>query len=222
MALLEGVPIYGVDVHGKTLTAVGAALLTSLATEFGPCPSIRLERAAYGVGHEEFDDVPNLLRLLVGELGVSRAHVCAERLWILEANLDDMNPEWFGPLSQTLLNEGALDVWLTPIQMKKGRPGTLLSVLAMSENVPELRARIFAETTTLGVREWEVARWPLPRRMETVQTPFGEIRVKLAEYAPGQWKASPEHEDCLRAARAAGVSVREVYQRALAAALELV
>lgn len=221
LALLEGVPIRGLEVEGETLTPTGAALLTTLANEFGPCPEMRLERVAYGVGQKEFPEAPNLLRLLIGEEGADHVEARKERLRLLEANIDDMNPEWFGPLTQALLEEGALDVWLTPIYMKKGRPGTLLSVLARAEDAAHLRAKVLAETTTLGIRELEVTRWPLPRRVESVQTPFGEIRVKLAEFAPGRWKASPEHEDCLRAARAAGVPLREVYQTALAAALSL-
>ncbi|NOZ27839.1 MAG: nickel pincer cofactor biosynthesis protein LarC [Chloroflexi bacterium] len=219
LALLEGVPVRGVDIEGETLTPTGAALLTTLADAFGPCPDMQLERVAYGAGQKTFPEAPNLLRLMLGEAETRPVAFQAEHLRELEANLDDMNPEWFGPLIQTLLEEGALDVWLTPIQMKKGRPGTLLSVLARPEDASRLRARIFAETTTLGIREAVVERWPLPRRMEVVQTPFGEIRVKLAEFASGRWKASPEHDDCLRAARKAGVPVREVYQAALAAAL---
>ncbi len=221
LALMEGVPVRGLDVEGETLTPTGAALLTTLADQFGPCPEMRLERVAYGAGHKSFPQAPNLLRLLLGERETQPTPAMAERLYLLETNLDDMNPEWFGPLSQTLLDAGALDVWLTPIQMKKGRPGTLLSVLARSQDLARLRARIFAETTTLGIREMEVTRWPLPRRTETVQTDYGPIRVKLAEFAPGRWKAAPEHEDCLAAAQAANVPLREVYQAALAAAQSL-
>jgi uncharacterized protein (TIGR00299 family) protein len=221
LALLEGVPVRGLDVEGETLTPTGAALLTTLAGEFGPCPDMRLERVAYGAGHKSFAQAPNLLRLLIGEAEAASIPASSERLRVLETNLDNMNPEWFGPLTQGLLEAGALDVWLTPIQMKKGRPGTLLSVIARPEDVAHLRAQVFAETTTLGIRETEVTRWPLPRRVETVETPFGTVRVKLAEFAPGRWKAAPEHDDCVRAARAAGVPLREVYQAALAAAQAL-
>ena len=218
LALLEGIPVQGLNVEGETLTPTGAALLTTLAEQFGPCPAMRLERVAYGAGHKSFEQAPNLLRLLIGEADATPVPVWVERLQVLETNLDNMNPEWFGPLCQGLLDAGALDVWLTPIQMKKGRPGTLLSVIARPEDAPRLRARIFAETTTLGIREIEVTRWPLPRRVEVVETPFGPIRVKLAEFAPDRWKIAPEHEDCVQAARATGVPVREVYQAALAVA----
>ncbi len=221
LALLEGFPVRGLDVEGETITPTGAALLTTLAEQFGPCPDMRLERVAYGAGHKSFAQAPNLLRLLIGQAEAVSIPASSERLRVLETNLDNMNPEWFGPLCQGLLEAGALDVWLTAIQMKKGRPGTLLSVIARPEDAAHLRAQIFAETTTLGIREVEVTRWSLPRRVETVETPFGAIRVKLAEFAPGRWKAAPEHDDCVQAARTAGVPLREVYQAALTAAQAL-
>lgn len=221
LALLEGFPVRGVDIEGETLTPTGAALLTTLATAWGSCPAMRLEKVAYGAGHKSFEHAPNLLRLIIGESEGIAFPATAERLHVIETNLDNMNPEWFGPLTEELLRAGALDVWLTPIQMKKGRPGTLLTALARPEDAAALRARLFAETTTLGVREMEVARWPLPRRMETVETPFGPIQVKLAEYAPGRWKGAPEHDDCVRAAQRAGAPLREVYQAALRALTEL-
>jgi len=139
-----------------------------------------------------------------------------ETLLLLETNIDDMPAEWLGPLLEQLLAAGALDAWFTPIQMKKNRPAVQLSVLCPPENAAELRALLFAHTSTLGVRQQEVQRFSLSRRTQVVQTKFGEIRVKLAEYAPGQWKAAPEFEDCLVAARAHGVALRDVYQAALA------
>ncbi len=141
----------------------------------------------------------------------------SETLILLETNLDDMPAEWLGPLLEQLLAAGALDAWFTSIQMKKNRPAVQLSVLCPPERAPELRALIFAHTTTLGVRQQEVQRYSLLRRVETVATPFGPIRVKLAEYAPGRWKAAPEFEDCLAAARAHHVPLAEVYRAALTA-----
>jgi len=128
-----------------------------------------------------------------------------------------MPAEWLGPLLEQLLDAGALDAWFTPIQMKKNRPAVQFSVLCVPAAAPELRALLFAHTSTLGVRQQEVQRYSLPRRMATVATRFGPIRVKLAEYAPGQWKAAPEFEDCLAAARAHGGPLGEVYRAALAA-----
>lgn len=222
LALLEGFPVRGLDVDGETVTPTAAALLTTLSDAFGPCPDMQLQKVAYGVGHKSFDQAPNLLRLVLGEGDALSIPAPAQRLIVLETNLDDMNPEWYGPLMQKLLDAGALDVWLTPIQMKKGRPGTLLSAIAHPEDAPQLRSLIFAETTTLGIREMTVQRWPLPRRTEALDTPYGVIRIKLAEFAPGRWKAAPEHDDCVRAAQEAGVPLREVYQAAAAAAQALI
>jgi len=138
-----------------------------------------------------------------------------ETLMLLETNIDDMPAEWLGPLLEQLLDAGALDAWFTPIQMKKNRPAVQLSVLARPENAAPLRALIFVHTSTLGVRQQEVQRYSLPRRTETVETRFGPIRVKLAEVASGQWKAAPEFEDCLAAARAHDVPLAEVYRAAM-------
>ncbi len=140
-----------------------------------------------------------------------------ETLLLLETNLDDMPAEWLGPLLEQLLDAGALDAWFTPIQMKKNRPAVQLSVLCPPDRAPALRALLFAHTSTLGVRQREVQRYSLPRRTVRVSTPYGAVRVKLAEYAPGRWKAAPEFEDCLAAARAHHVPLREVYEAALAA-----
>ena len=141
-----------------------------------------------------------------------------ETLILLQTNLDDMPAEWLGPLLEQLLAAGALDAWFTPIQMKKNRPAVQLSVLCPPPRAPELRALLFAHTSTLGVRQQEVHRYSLPRRTVNVDTRFGPIRVKLAEYAPGRWKAAPEFEDCLTAARAHDAPLAEVYRAALAAA----
>ena len=143
-----------------------------------------------------------------------------ETLILLETNIDDMPAEWLGPLLEQLLDGGALDAWFQPIQMKKNRPAVQLSVLCTPEKAPELRAALFAHTSTLGVRQQEIQRYSLPRRTEQVQTRFGPIRVKLAEYAPGQWKAAPEFEDCLAAARAHDAPLAQVYQAALHALAE--
>ncbi len=140
-----------------------------------------------------------------------------ETLILLETNIDDMPAEWLGPLLEQLLDAGALDAWFTPIQMKKNRPAVQLSALCHPQDAPGLRALLFAHTSTLGVRQQQVQRYSLPRRVATVTTRFGTIRVKLAEVTPGRWKAAPEFEDCLAAARAHDVPLGEVYRAALAA-----
>jgi len=138
-----------------------------------------------------------------------------ETLILLETNIDDMPAEWLGPLLAQLLDAGALDAWFTPIQMKKNRPAVQLSALCQPQDAPGLRALLFVHTSTLGVRQQTVQRYSLPRRTQQVATQFGLIRVKLAEYAPGQWKAAPEFEDCLAAARAHGVPLAEVHRAAM-------
>jgi uncharacterized protein (DUF111 family) len=138
-----------------------------------------------------------------------------ETLILLETNIDDMPAEWLGPLLAQLLDAGALDAWFTPIQMKKNRPAVQLSALCQPQDAPGLRALLFVHTSTLGVRQQTVQRYSLPRRTQQVATQFGSIRVKLAEYAPGQWKAAPEFEDCLAAARAHGVPLDEVHRAAM-------
>ncbi len=153
----------------------------------------------------------------MGSPNPSKRPIREETLVLLETNLDDMPGEQLAPLLDQLLAAGALDAWFTPIQMKKNRPGILLSVLAPPEHAPELRAALFLHTTTLGIRQHTIQRYSLPRRVITVNTPFGAIRVKQGEYAPGQWKSAPEFEDCLAAARAHQVPLARVYQAALEA-----
>ncbi|HIQ05104.1 MAG TPA: nickel pincer cofactor biosynthesis protein LarC [Anaerolineae bacterium] len=218
-ALLGDVPVRGVDFEAETVTPTGAALLVTLTEQFGAIPEMTLRATGYGAGQRDLP-IPNLLRLLLGDAPVPPPVYHTETLSLIEANLDDMNPEWYGPLLNDCLAAGALDAWLTPVQMKKGRPGILVSILTQPTEVDRLVALLLRDTTTLGVRLQEVKRHCLPRRQTTVQTPYGPVQVKWGEWSSGQWKAAPEHEDCLRLAKAAGVSVREVYQAALAAALD--
>ena len=140
-----------------------------------------------------------------------------ETLILLETNLDDMPAEWIGPLLDLLLDEGALDAWLTPIHMKKNRPAVQLSVLCSPDRAKTLRMMIFTHTSTLGIRQQEIQRYFLPRHIEKVITRFGPIRMKVAEYGPGKWKAAPEFEDCLLAAQTHQTPLREVYGAALRA-----
>jgi len=210
LALLEGYPVRGIDIEGETVTPTGAALVTTLASQFGPPPSMNLLRVGYGAGSKDFP-LPNIVRVLVGTDTPG-----TDSLILLETNIDDMNPEWLGPLLDDLLALSALDAWFTPIYMKKNRPAILLSVLCSPDRVPSLRAFLFAHTTTLGIRQLYVERHSLPRRMEAVETAYGRVQIKLAEVAPGQWKAAPEYEDCRVAAKTHGVSLMEAYAAALA------
>lgn len=218
-ALLEGVPVVGVDVEGEMVTPTGAALVTGLADAFGRMPSLTVARVGYGAGTRDWTDRPNLLRLVLGEADESLA--TPEKLTVLSCNLDDMVPEWYGPLIEAALAAGACDVWLTPLQMKKGRPAVMVEVLCLPDDAARLRELLFRQTTTLGIREFQVRRWALPREMHTVATPFGEVRVKVAMIDREGRKFSPEHDDCVARAAEHGISVRAVWLAAVQAAGEL-
>jgi hypothetical protein len=213
IALLKDAPIVGVDVALETVTPTAAALLTELAAGYGPIPSMRLTATGYGAGGRTTPE-PNILRILVGDGAAADAEIGT--LDVLETNIDNMNPEVYGYVLERLLAGGALDVYMTPIVMKKNRPGVILNVLCRPEDSDHLRALVFAETTTLGIRTQHVMRHALPRRSVTVTTLYGAIRVKAAQW-DGEEKVAPEYEDCATAAQAAGVPLRTVYEAALAA-----
>lgn len=217
--LLEGFPVRGVDVQGEMVTPTGAALITGLAESFGPPPDMIVRRVAYGAGTRDWPDRPNFLRLVLGDAvdGAADA-VVTETLTVLACNLDDMLPQWYGPLVEDALRAGALDVWLTPAHMKKGRPAVIVEVLCRPMDVARLRDLLFRQTTTLGVREYSVTRRALPREMRTVQTPYGEVRIKIGYPQDGPPKFAPEHDDCVARAVEHGVSVREVWLAAVQAA----
>jgi uncharacterized protein (TIGR00299 family) protein len=224
--LLKDAPIYSTEIAGELVTPTGAAIIKTVCETFGPLPLMRVERVSYGAGGREYKDFPNALRLLLGEtdeggaLGndVSRAVVndesgammTDERLLVLETNIDDMSPQVFGYVMERALASGALDCYLTPVQMKKNRPGVLLSVLCRQPEREALTELLFRETTTLGVRCYEVWRRALEREMVRVETPFGAIDVKVASLNGRVVKEMPEYEQCREAAERAGVALRTV------------
>jgi uncharacterized protein (TIGR00299 family) protein len=212
--LLQGCPIADCDEPGELTTPTGAALLTTLADEFGPLPAMRIEAVGCGAGAREGQTRANILRLLVGEAVAADA---AERdtVLILEAQVDDATGQSLAYACERLLEAGALDVYLVPIIMKKGRPGQLLTVLCEPDEVMRLEALMFAETSTFGVRCHEARRAKLARHHVTVETRYGPIRVKLGELSGKPAQAWPEYDECAAAAREAGVSLREVQQEAL-------
>jgi uncharacterized protein (TIGR00299 family) protein len=214
--ILAGAPVYGIAEEGETVTPTGAALLAALADRFGPLPSMSVEKVGHGVGARDPKTRPNLLRVL---WGVSAA-APLERLEVLEANIDDMNPQLFEPIFESLLAGGARDVWLTPVQMKKGRPASVLSVLCEPGRRDELLHTIVRETTTIGVRIAEVTRFALPREIREVTTRFGAVRIKIARDGGEIVNVSPEYEDCRRLALAAGVPLKQVMQAAVRAAAD--
>lgn len=215
--LLRDVPIVGVDIDGETVTPTGATLARTLVKQFGTMPAMRVERVGYGAGRRDWPDRPNVLRLTIGDSATTSDGLIFEQLIVLSSNIDDMNPQWYEPLLKHLHEAGALDVWLTAVQMKKNRPGTLIEVLCRAGNAPSLREILLRHSTTLGVRETQATRYSLPRTGETIETKFGPVRMKVATLPDGTTKASPEHDDCAARAIEKGVSVGEVWLAAIRA-----
>lgn len=213
--LLKGVPSYGGPVEKELVTPTGAAIVSTLARSFGPMPPMRVSAVGWGAGTLDLPH-PNLLRLFLGE---PVAALREQHLTVIETNVDDMNPEFFEVVMERLFAAGALDVYYTPIVMKKSRPATLVSVLAEPAQVEALSEILFRETSTLGVRIKEVARRCLDREWREVATEYGAVRVKVARLRGEVVTAAPEYEECKRLAAARGVPVKTVYaaaQRAFA------
>ena len=211
--LMKDKPIYAMADMGETLTPTGALLLSELADEFGPIPTMQVKRVGYGAGMRD-SEIPNVLRLIIGEETATNTHGMAT---VIETTIDDMNPQLYGHVSTQLFKAGALDVMLAPVQMKKGRPGHVLSVLTEAVDHTPLLDIIFRETTTIGVRMHRVERIKLERQVEHVGTPWGTVRIKVAHWHGKVVNRSPEYEDCLRVATAAHVPVKQVmdYARAV-------
>lgn len=204
------VPIIADSVHAEQVTPTGAAILTSLATF--ERPAMTLDRVGYGAGQADLA-IPNVLRVWLGETAGGKQ----ERLTVLETNIDDMNPELYGPVLQRLLDRGALDAYLTPIVMKKGRPGTQIGVLCRPSDRQHLSELLLCETTTMGVRWYEVERCAAARSVEEVETAYGAVAVTVKWLDGRPAAAVPEFEDCRRLAESAGVPVLNVYAAAAAA-----
>ena len=206
--MTKGFPTERTDIPYELVTPTGAALLTALASNIGETIQLRTESTGYGAGTRDVEQVPNLLRVEIGELV---ADPQTDFPVLLETNIDDMTPEIYGYLIDRLLEAGARDAFLTPVIMKKGRPGIQLTVLADPNKETELTQLIFSETTTLGIRRLPVQRHTLERRTDTVQTPYGPIRVKIADIG-GKQRITPEYDDCARIAREKQVPILDIYK----------
>jgi uncharacterized protein (TIGR00299 family) protein len=217
LALLESVPVYDAGQERELVTPTGAAILTTVCSEYGGFPTMSIEKVGYGVGHHPESHPPNLLRLVLGQATTA---VIKERLLLFETSIDDMNPEFYGHLMERLLEAGALDVNILPAQMKKNRPGQLLRVLAAEGLRDTVLQILFQETTSLGVRIQEVDRYSLPRRTIHVQTSYGQLPVKVATNPQGDFTVAPEYDGCQRAALRHKVPLRLVYEEALYRARE--
>lgn len=217
LALCRGVPLVQTDVKAELVTPTGAALITTLAEGFGPAPAMRLDAVGYGAGARDLAQAPNVLRLRLSHPAAADSD--GQRCVVLEANVDDMNPEVYGYLFERLLEAGARDLYVTPVLMKKNRPGHLLSVLVDPAHLEAVSDVVLGETTSLGVRHYEVERRVLERSTLSVETEFGPVRVKVARLN-GRRRVAPEYEDCAGLARSRRVPILSVYGAAVSAATE--
>ena len=214
--LLKDVPVYSTGLQAELVTPTGAAIVKTLAIRFSPFPEMKIKRSGYGAGSHDFPGHANVLRLTIGEaIPESTAKTAQETISVLEANLDDLNPQVFGYVMNKLLEEGALDAFGVPVQMKKNRPGTLLTVLCKPEDAAKLTQILFAETTTLGVRRREEKRQTLARKWITVVTQWGDVRLKIASMNGTVTNYAPEYEDCRKIAVERRVPLKQVMQEAV-------
>ena len=220
LEILKDAPVYSSGLQAELVTPTGAAIVKTLARRFATFPDLKIKKSAYGAGSRDFPGHPNVLRLVIGESATTlAAKTSSETITVLEANLDDLNPQVFGYVMDRLLEEGALDAFGMPVQMKKNRPGTLLTVLCKPEDAGKLTQLLFTETTTLGVRRREEMRQALARRWENVRTPWGDVRIKIASMNGTVTNYAPEYEDCRRIAAEQHVPLKTVIQEATRAYL---
>ncbi|MBK9316227.1 MAG: nickel pincer cofactor biosynthesis protein LarC [Acidobacteria bacterium] len=215
--ILRDVPIYSGEIQGELVTPTGAAIIATMAAGYGPMPMMRVDRVGYGAGTREYPKFPNVLRVILGRM-VGDADRTPGTITVIEAQIDDLNPQVFGHLMEQALEAGALDIFYIPVQMKKNRPGVLLTLLCRPEDREKMSHLIFRETTTLGLRYRDERREILQREHIMVETPYGPIRIKLARTSDGSIvNASPEFEDCRSAAEKHGVPLRDVQMAAMKA-----
>jgi pyridinium-3,5-bisthiocarboxylic acid mononucleotide nickel chelatase len=213
--LLKGAPVYSSGIEAELVTPTGAAIVKALASRFAAFPEMKIEKSGYGAGSRDLSENPNVVRLTIGEATRTLAEkTAADAITVLEANLDDLNPQVFGYVMDRLLEEGALDAFGLPVQMKKNRPGTLLTVLCKPDDADRLTQLIFAETTTLGVRRRDEVRRTLARHWENVRTQWGDVRIKIASMNGTVTNYAPEYEDCRKIAAENHVPLKTVMQEA--------
>jgi uncharacterized protein (TIGR00299 family) protein len=213
--MLKGVPVYSSGIDKELTTPTGAAIVKTLVSRFGAIPAYEIGATGYGAGTRELPGQPNVVRVTIGESTATARTVAPEFVSVLEANLDDMNPQVFGYVTERLFDSGALDVFATPVQMKKGRPGMLLTVLSRTEDAQKLANIVFTETTTLGIRMHEERREVLMRRTVPVKTNWGPVRMKVANLNGTVMNYAPEYEDCREIAAEHSVPLKTVMQEAI-------
>jgi hypothetical protein len=221
LELLKGLPVQPSNDPIELVTPTGAALLAEFCNSFGPMPAMTITKVGYGAGTKDLDKTPNVLRAVLGEMPSAAEDEESDSITVIETNIDDMNPQWFGDVMERLLAAGALDVYYTPIQMKKSRPATMLTVLCEQEKADALIDIVLAHTTSFGVRIHEERRQKLARSFVSVDTLYGNIQVKIGRRAGKIVSRSPEYDSCRQAAAQYNVPVKTVYQAALQQAEKL-
>jgi uncharacterized protein (TIGR00299 family) protein len=212
--IIKGIPVKKGGVDFEATTPTGAAIIATIGTHFGTDLIVKTEKTGYGVGHKEHPDVPNLLRVSLGE--ISTAAETGHDAIQIECNIDDMNPEFFDHISEKLFNAGASDVFLSNIIMKKGRPGIVLNVLCEIEVADQVKRIIFTESTSLGIRTFPFKKDTLSRKFETISTVFGDVRIKRSFYRGTEVSVKPEYDDCKRIANEKSIPLKEVYNKVVA------
>jgi uncharacterized protein (TIGR00299 family) protein len=213
--LLKGAPMFTSGIDRELVTPTGAAIATTLATRYAEIPQMTLKAIGYGAGCADLKEKANVLRLLIGETAVPEpGEYWDAPVTVIETNIDDMSPQIYGYFAERALEAGALDVFSSPVQMKKNRPGQLVTILSEPHNVSRLIDLVFRETTSLGVRTHEVRRKTLARESVTVETPFGEVRMKISRMHGSVLNATPEYEDCRRIAAQMGIPLKQVLEAA--------
>ena len=217
LELLKNIPIYSGGIESEMITPTGAAIISTLAKNFGERPLMKIERIGYGAGEKEFA-IPNLLRVSIGEKVLNDGNLkdgyVNDEAVLIETNIDDMNPEFYDYIMDQLFSQGALDVFLTPIQMKKNRPAHMLSVIVYEQNLKEILDVLFSESTTLGVRIGEIKRLRLAQQNFIAETKHGKIKVKVGIFEGEIKNIAPEYEDCKKIAKQHKIPLKEVYEEA--------
>jgi len=212
LELLKGVSVQWINLDGETITPTGAAILSALGSQVEDAPRMTIEKIGYGAGEREFPDRPNLLRVLLGETGPAWGH---DEMVVLETNIDDMNPEIYDYVLDRLFAAGARDVSLSPIQMKKNRPGTLLRIIGEPSTRDRLAEIIFKETSTIGIRYYPVKRLVLKRVPLRLKTRFGSVWVKMIEEPDGEKRIVPEYEELKKLAEVKKIPLKWLYDEVL-------
>ena len=218
LKLLEGIPCYSSGTKNELTTPTGAAFIEYYGSKFGSLPTMNIMKSGYGAGSHEIKEIPNLLRVVLGEVLIPSKIITMK---VIETNIDDMNPEFYDHIMSQLLIAGAADVFLTAVHMKKNRPGTLLTTVVSNDKFHSVVQIILEETSTFGIRHYDVVRTELKRENKLIKTPFGKVRIKIGTFAGSRLTVSPEYEDCKKLALKKGIPVKRVYEETLLIAKQM-